>query len=202
MSELPVQFRKSSETQPQFDYFDAFSGVGYITLYLAGEIDDSTQKYFLTQDSSVVSDTINARKTDLGTTEAYDFDLDVDEVFTIADGEAVLSHLQQSNGNQTTQVTYTLYRVDSAGTEHQIGTQVAGATIASSSTWEKKTARMTVTRTTLGRGDKLRLEASVQIGSTGQWHFDPSGSFPAQTDSLGRSLSSTALIKIPIIIPI
>lgn len=195
---LPVIYRKSAPLVFNVDYFDYAAGAGYKKYYLAGADDSTSDKYFLTTDSGLISDNNVFQISGNGADK--DFDLTFNNPMTIAAAEATLSYtvtLSGSNGD-TFSIAWTVYHVSTGAVETSLGTVTdAGSNDGDPTNYQRRTVKLTLTKKSFGVGDKLRINAIITTNNaTTFMKFDPSGHL-TYTDVAGGTINSQAVVNLP-----
>ena len=197
---LPIVFRSGSGNLTfNVDYYDYATGAGYKKFYLAGAGDSVGNKYFLTTDSGLNSDTQNYMA---GTGSDIDFDLTFNNPTVIAGAEATISFMTLCSGNDgdTFSVAVTVYHVAVGGAETSIGTVTITDADGDPARKMKRTAKLTLTSKALAIGEKLRINLVITAAGTGAatWkvYFDPAGTISHTAES-GGTINSSASINIP-----
>ncbi len=193
-----TKFTTASQVLATYDFFDTILGVSFLDFYcLRSFTAGSTNQNTLTTDESIPSDSANLRI--LGASDT-DFDMEVIKPFTITDGDATITWMQVTGGGQSCFTVWTIYHVDSGGTPTSLGTVTGETQTAGATAYEKKSSRLTITGKRFLAGEKLRVKAVVTANANSGIYFDPSGGV-TQTGTAGRTVNSTAKIRIPIDLP-
>ena len=192
---LPQPFTNSSPLVFNVDYFDWARNTGYKTFYLLGTRDSVGDKYILTEDSSLSSDSANY-KTSNG--DDLNFDLTFENPVDIAGDLATISYHVQIAGEMSTTVVWTVYHYDGT-TETSLGT-VTNAVSGTTHDHLQATCQLQLTKKHFAAGDTLRINAVVTSTHTGTFMlYDPAGTI-SNASSTGQTVNSSASINIPFII--
>lgn len=199
---VPRKYRQGgSDFQFNVDYFDYISGVGYKAFYLAGGADSSGLTYFLTTNSTIISDTDNNQILTTGGSFDLDFDIDVTRTFYVADNIAIVKALVRADTSSTFRPTWTIYHVDKDGNETSIGSTI-GRTYSGSAGAELHiaTTEISTTKKKFVKNEKLRLNI-VGLGGSNfdELHFDPSGFWTITEGSNTYTKQSFVLLPIEVI---
>lgn len=195
---IPIAFRQGTGNLSfNVDYFDYASGAGYKKYYLAGSKDSVSSKYFLTADSSLISDNDNMEVA--GNAQDKDFDLTFNNPAVIANAEATINYTVEMNGldGDTFAVTWTVYHVSTGSTETSLGTVTDyTSTDGNPANYREKCVKLTLTEKPLAIGEKLRINAVTAMSGSGKFYIDPSGT-RSFTDNQSRTVTTRATINMP-----
>ena len=197
MAGVPVTFRdnRRERTLVTYDYFDSFSGVGFVKFWLLGTNDSAGKKYHLTTDKTIGSSSTNLR--DLSGAINLDFDIDIDTPFKVAARDGIVTMVFVIPGSGRV-VTFSVIHVDSDDTETTIGT-VSTETMGQA-TGGRRTCKMTMTEKLFKKGEKLRLTVSANLALEAHW--DPLGRITIiEEPGSFASVTSEAILSLPIIVP-
>ena len=133
MAKLPINFRKSPEFVASFSFEDIVSGLGVITFFGIASQDSSAVDYHLITNKEVFSQPVGSRFTASPSTVEYDFDSATFNLQRTAKGTAYISLCIGGAGSTAThKVLVRLFRVDSAGAETSITSEITSKTVTQS----------------------------------------------------------------------
>ncbi len=198
---LPDQYRKTPPLIFNIDYFDFIANAGYKKFYLGGLKDSVGDKYILTNDSTLISDSLTNI---LDGTSDIDFDIVFDNPVTIAAAEAAISYTVRSSGNAGTTFTivWTVYHVTALGAETSLGTVTDPTTTGTGANfWHRRSVKVLLTSKRLNKGEKLRINGvatAAGAGNSFRYYIDPSGL--TVTGGAEGGASSIADINVPFVL--
>lgn len=172
---LPRPFKKSSPSLKSFSFSEFASGTGFVKFFLADQADTVGTSYLLTEQTPA-ADTGQVATTN---GSDVDFDLGPFNKAVIVDGVAnlnIFTKFATAGGSHNWVYTAIIRKWDGT-TETDIVTQVGAQEVisASSSGIVLQLMQITIPRTTLARGDQLRLTLTA-TGEGGNFllQIDPS----------------------------
>lgn len=193
---LPNNFPIPNEPAvASYDFINFATGQGYVTLYLAGSIQDtsSTIGYFLTP-QRIESD-YNARRI-IGNS-AWDVDFDI--LFLrpyIIQGDVIITSFQNGGGGAVDTPTWSVIKVAVGGAETVLATLEVSSTGAG--TINLRTCVLTVAKTKIGVGEKLRINFASTLSGSAYVGIDPIGRTTQTETSSGATIGETTKVQIPL----
>ncbi len=195
---LPNQYRKATPLLFNVDYFDFVTNAGYKLFYLAESEDSASVKYFLTTDSTLVSDDafpiVGANGTDV------DFDITFNNTATLAAAPVTISYTTfQSDPAHLITIAWTVYHVDKFNNETSLGTITDAGSTGGTNAYRRRTVKFDITKKKLNVGEKLRVNAVVSSNAalaSANFYIDPSGHI-TQTGGRGGTITSSATVNLP-----
>jgi len=189
-----TEFTTESPVPASFDAIDFVTGLGLKKFYLLGTQLTGGVEYSLTTDNTIQADTGN-NKFGANATVNADFDIKFEKPFTIEAAEGTVSCTVTIAGAATLTITATIYHVDAAAAETQIGVVVFPTSSGDGS--HRRTGKFTFTRADFKIGETLRVTLDTVSTSAGtQTYIDPSGSIPL-TGTISEALTSTFILTVP-----
>lgn len=181
-----------------YDWFEFATKAGYTTFYPAVAQDSTSKKYFLT--TRVVDGDYNIGYLQVNNTNT-ELNFDVTFLTTvIVSGEALINFSEIVLTTIQTHTKFTLYKVNSAGTETSIGTIDTNTLTAGGVTeYHRRLAKMTLTQTTILPNEKLRLELIYYSNGVGisSIYFDPASRQTFTETGSGATIGSDMVLQIP-----
>lgn len=193
---VPEKYRKSAPLIFNVDFFDFATGAGYKKYYLVTTEDNTSVKYNITTDNTLISPS-NVSK--ISGSVDVDFDLTFNNVVTIANASSTINYTVGADGARTFEIVWTIYHVRGA-VETSLGT-VTRTTTSAANQWWREAVQIELARKTFSKGDILRVNmvttSSNPGGSFPRILIDPSGHWTNTEVNTGASIPSSAIINIP-----
>lgn len=195
---IPEIYRKSPEITLNVDYFDQLLGVGFLKIYLAGGKPTSGNTYYLTTNSSVISDKDN-QATASGASFDLDFDMTINRSLKVVAVPGIFVSRFQGTTTANT-ITFTIKHVDGASVETTLATIVFNQQGSAGNYNKVKMSAYTPTAKTFIKGDKLRVTA-LQTGTNndGYFTYDPSGFWTYSSEGIVNTAVNYFLLPVEII---
>lgn len=198
MAKLPVHYRKSSETLLQVDFLDQFLGVGFVKIHTIGLRNSSGNVYALTTNDTLIAHEEN-QYVDASSSIDIDYDLDINQNVVVAGVDCIVQARVQVDTGNTAAFSFNLKKVDSDGTETSMGSVTSDTlTGAASDEHFLLTTKLSLTRTVLKKGDKLRLTVTNPTVGGASDKFFHSPSFWTTTESVTYINSSFFLLPVEV----
>lgn len=192
---IPEVYRTGPNFTAAIDFFDWAQNAGYKKYYLAGSLDDTSSKYIITTDGTLVSPTSNYY---VANTADVNFDLTFNNQITTANALATINYTIGTAGASTYEIVWTVYHVRGA-VATSLGT-VTRTTTGAGNEWWKEAVQFTLTEQSFKKGDILRvnMDATSSVGGTfPRLMVDPSGHFTNTEINTGATIGSACTINIP-----
>lgn len=194
---VPIVYRKSSEKLASYDWFDSSAGAGYKTFYPIRATLSGSTVYWLTSKLADAEYNTNLAVTS-GNTE-LNFDITFSNPVQVASADAYIEYTQALGTNSSGYIIFTIFHVDSAGTETSLGSTVTDTrSTGGSAETIRRVQKIALTKKSFAIGDKIRLSIDVyRTAGTITIYYDPNSRETFTESGSGATIGSSIKLNVP-----